>query len=493
MRWSVRWAVPALVVAAAVVLVPAQTPASAGSTGLAARVDRALAKHGHRTVGVSVGVWDAESGERLAEHNVHTPRRTASVMKLATTLVALAVLGPSYELATEVRVAAPPRAGVVEGDLVVRGGGDPGFADHLSEGGAEAEIGRLADQVVTAGVRRVEGDLVLDSSAFAPPARHPDWGYENGSWEWWRAPVTALTINDACFDMDVHPGGSVGSLARLRVSPASELATFQNRLVTTASKRDHSIDFGRRASDGRIPARGKVWTGSTGYAVSIACVDPPALFGELFRRALVARGVEIEGASRVVRGVPTLPPKRRATESMQHVVARHGETVADVVAITNTRSHNLYAELLLRAIGAEIDGDGSFSGGAAVVRRTLGVEPGDVSFTQADGSGLSRANRASPAAIGRLLRGAYASEQRLSYMASLPRAGETGTLKKRFRAKHFRDRVVAKTGTLRDTSALAGYVRSDEGHVLVFVILCEGPVGRARALQEAVVTALLDG
>jgi D-alanyl-D-alanine carboxypeptidase/D-alanyl-D-alanine-endopeptidase (penicillin-binding protein 4) len=169
----------------------------------------------------------------------------------------------------------------------------------------------------------------------------------------------------------------------------------------------------------------------------------------------------------------------------------HGTSVLKAVEVANTRSQNLYAELLLRRLGQMRGAAGTYEGGADVVRQVFEFDA-EGSFRQADGSGLSRANQASADDVGRILLRLFASQERLHFMGSLPKGGDAeGTLRKRFKEKRFDGRVLAKTGTLRDTSSLAGYVRAEDGRVLAFAILCEGELGVYRALQDAVVAALV--
>jgi len=486
-------ALPTLVWRGGVVAAPAS---------LADRVSVAVQKRAHKTVRHSIGVWDAATGKRLYMRHADESRRTASVMKLATTAAALLALGADHEMTVEVRATSAPQNGVVRGDLVVEGTGDPGLSGHLEVGGVDGALARLAAAVRAAGVVRVTGDLVLDTSAFGGPDRHPGWGWREGTYDWYMAPVTALTLADGCIDVTAVPGAASGAPARLDVSPIGAQVSFDNRVTTTKVRKKHTLAFGPPDRNGRIRATGSV---IQAYTASIACADPPTVFGGAFRRALTDAGVEIVGNNRVVRGPPAAPWPRTARQTGV-VVARHATTLADAVTVTNHRSQNLWAELILRTLGAfgalnESSGDpggalgGSFEGGAHAVRSVIwpegNVPPG---FTQQDGSGLARGNKATVGALADVLFRIYRSDHRLLFMESLAKGGDPGgTLKKRFRDKRFAGRVLGKTGTLRDTSALAGFMHSENGRVLIFVILCEGPVGRSRDLQDAVVSALLRG
>lgn len=462
------------------------------------RLASIVAAKQHKSLRVSLGVWDAATGAKLAESEAATARRPASVAKLATTAAALLALGPEHELETRVLATARPgRDGALDGDLVVRGGGDPGFATHFDPRGPEAALRDVARQVRAAGVRRVSGDLVLDATAFRGPERHPSWGWADGEWGWDQAPVAALVLNDACVTVTVGPGATVGSAALVRTAPATGSASFVNRAVTVATRKEHNLVFGRSQPDGRIPLTGGVLAGSQGFTDDLACVDPVEHFGDVFRRLLAEEGVAIAGRTHALRVASASPGDRQVTANVGDdpvLLARHGTAVAKIVRVANTRSQNLYAELLARELGRVRLRDGSFDGGARAIADVLGAGPASAGLRMVDGCGLSRDGRMSADAVGGILARMWASPHRKTFMLSLARGGDPeGTLRHRFREARFRDRVLAKTGTLRDTKALAGWVLGTSGRQYAFAILCEGDNGRAIELQDAVVGALVDG
>ncbi len=465
----------------------------AASDAVAPRVAHAISSRTPKGVRLSAAVWDATTGERLHATNASTPRRPASVLKIATTAAAMLALGPAHELATEVVApSSPDSAGRLVGPLVVRGGGDPGISNRNDPTGAERALREMAKSVLASGIRRVEGDLVLDDTAFQGPLRPPGWGWKPGEYASYMAPVTALTLTDGCLELTVLPGEREGAAAALRTNPTTTAVTLVNRVTTVADRKRHVLSYARQDDEGRLPVVGAIWQKSTGFEDCVACVDPAELFGDVFLRLLREEGVEVTGSAVVVRspvGAAGSPTVRSVTGG--EVVARHATTVHETVRITNTRSQNLYAELLLRALG-RASGDGSCEGGCSAVRKALGFAEDDATFLQVDGCGLSRESSVTVDAIGGILLRMYRSPHGREFVGSLARGGDPeGTLRTRFRDQRFRDRVFAKTGTLRDTSALAGYVRGESGRTYAFVILCEGDPGGSRAVQDAVVAALV--
>jgi serine-type D-Ala-D-Ala carboxypeptidase/endopeptidase (penicillin-binding protein 4) len=493
---ALRRLIPAGLVAASLVFcvgMPVAAEPDGRADDAVARVEAAARSKSHARIRTSIAVWDAESGDRIFSRGADKVLRPASVMKLATTGAALLAFGPEHELTTDVLVEwRSGRRGAVPASLVVRGGFDPGLSARDHDGDPEAALKELADQVVEAGISRVYGDLVLDDTAAVGARHHPSWGWKSGNYDWWMAPVSSLMLNDNCVDVTALPGPAVGAPAILRTSPTTGAARFHNRLTTVAKRKSHRIRFASADTEGRIPVLGGVLTHSTGYTASLACVDPVEYFGDVFRRVLAERGVRVDGRIVAMTRTPDAPAANRPPAARLERVARHVTSLGEAVDVANQRSQNLYAEALLRRLGQRRGSNGSFEGGCEAVRELLGFEDSDASFVQVDGCGLSRRNQASADAIGRILLALYQSEQRIPFMRSLARPGDAeGTLRKRFKQERFEGRVLAKTGTLRDTSALAGYVRTDGGRVLAFAVLCEGDVSRSRVLQDAVVDALV--
>jgi D-alanyl-D-alanine carboxypeptidase/D-alanyl-D-alanine-endopeptidase (penicillin-binding protein 4) len=356
-------------------------PASAYTgAGLRTKIAREMRK---APVTSGAYVRDMDSGEELFALREDAPRIPASVEKLFTTSSALLRLGPSATLQTNA-VTAPGATvepgGLLRGDLVLVGGGDPFFGD--------ASAALLARAVAAAGVRRIEGAVVGDESAF--DARRAA----------------------CCSGYDADLGGMLSALAY-----------------------DRGISHGRRR------------------------LDTARFAAARFAARLRAAGVRISGESRAgaapadartLAGVPSMP-------------------VAQLARYINVPSNNFAAEMLVKELGARYRDAGTTAAGAGVVRDTLddfGVRPRVV-----DGSGLSRANRATPREVVRLLERMHGQDVAGSFRASLAVTGATGTVKARMRATAAAGRCQVKTGTLRGVSALAGYCRAAGGRDIGFALL----------------------
>jgi serine-type D-Ala-D-Ala carboxypeptidase/endopeptidase (penicillin-binding protein 4) len=380
---------------------------SAGADDLAgtrAELGRQMGQAGAASGAVVV---DLGSSAQLYASRADARRPPASVEKLYTSAAALLRLGPDARLATQL-LADPAVAvaddGVLEGDLYLRGAGDPTFGT--------AQATALARQIVAqTGLARVTGRLVGDETAFdrrrGPGSPGPS-AYVG--------PLSALAYNR----------GLTGLRSPFfQVSPG----LFATQAIERALRRE-GVAFGAKAGLGRAPADG----------APLAALPSP--------------------------------------------------TIADVIGRMNRPSDNFYAETLIKVLGARFGGRGSTSAGARVIRSTLGRL--GIAPTVHDGSGLSRTDRTSPQQLVTLLRAMAADPvDGPPFEASLPVAGRTGTLTGRMRGTAAQDRCRAKTGTLSDVSALAGYCDAPGGRKLAFAILMNrvNTFG-ARRLQDRMAAAL---
>jgi D-alanyl-D-alanine carboxypeptidase/D-alanyl-D-alanine-endopeptidase (penicillin-binding protein 4) len=219
--------------------------------------------------------------------------------------------------------------------------------------------------------------------------------------------------------------------------------------------------------------------GFTGVRRPLFQRRPPLFAAKAFTKALRRRGVRVARAARV--GV--------APGGAPQIASWFSPTMAALVGQMNPPSDNFMAETLIKALGMTYRQSGTTAAGAEVVRETaatLGAPTYAV-----DGSGLSRANRTSPRAVVSLLLGMAESEVYDEFASSLPIAGRTGTLHDRMRRTAARDACRAKTGTLSNVSALAGYCETRDGGRVAFAFLMNGvwPTG-ARTLQDRMTTAL---
>jgi D-alanyl-D-alanine carboxypeptidase/D-alanyl-D-alanine-endopeptidase (penicillin-binding protein 4) len=453
-----------------------------------ARVSAVLASRGPAAGTYGVAVVDADSGEVLIARDALTPRTPASTMKVVTTGASLMALGLDHRFRTVALAAAKPEpGGNLAGNLVILGGGDPSLDVTRKADGEPGSIDRLARAVARAGVKRIRGDLVLDDSRFDRIFRAPGWPGDQLTRSYC-APVTALTVGRGCLTVVTKPGSAPGQRAKVSTIPAARSIEVVNGVTTTAKKKEHRIILDLPVGSSVLKVSGRVWVKSTGYAAEIAAPDPTLLFGEALRERLVAHGIALLG------DVVHLPGAAAKLESPTELAAVETPHLG-LLEVTNGESQNLFADCLFKNLGYLATGQGSFAeAGKATgkLARNLGFPDGHL--LQVDGSGLSRDNRVTPHFMAKFLSRLYARDDWKQFAASLPYGGQPETTLRR-RMKDIGRNVLAKTGTIRGVSGLAGYVRAKTGRVVAFAVLVNDPktpLSRSREMQDAICRILFE-
>ncbi|MDT5268151.1 MAG: hypothetical protein QOH49_337 [Acidobacteriota bacterium] len=449
---------------------------------LRARIREVITRPEFDSSRITIKVASLDTGRVLFEQDSRKWMQPASNMKLYTVAAALDRLTPDYRFITSVYAPArPDAAGVVRGDLVVYGRGDPTFAVRFNpEGNTDYSlaIDALAADIHAAGVRRVEGDLVGDESYFNGTSIPPGWEWDDLQW-YYGAEVSALTVNDNSVDLSVKPGASVGAPARITLGPSTSLVTIIDRTTTSERGTTRNLSVNRALGQNTIEIRGRLPIDDRGYTASLAVSRPAMLFASMLRSSLERRGVVFTGQTRTVdaqgRAEKPLP-----VSSLVEIAARKSPPLSVIAAQTLKPSQNLYAELLLRTLG-KLAGStdpklSSEDAGEQVVRNFLtqaGINP--AGLVMLDGSGLSRADLVTADTTVQLLtymnRHRFGSEFRLA----LPVAGVDGTLRNRMKGTPAQGNVRAKTGTLGTATSLSGYVFSAAGERLVFSLMVNNP------------------
>lgn len=447
----------------------------------AGRVRQALAEHEVPGARVGVAVVDLASGREVFARNAGQKFILASNAKLFSTAAALNLLGADYEFETRLMAGGEIAGGVLRGDLILRGGGDPSIASRFQSDAPDLPL-QWAEKVAKAGIRTVRGDLVADDSFFDREWTAPGWPEDQLTF-WYCAPIGALSFQDNCVMMSATGAARNGEPPSVRVEPSFPGIEIANEARTAARG---WLAFSTRGALTFV-ASGAVRAGTTQRRY-VTVGDPGMYLAHAFAHALREAGVEIQG--RV----------RRASEAEEgregRLLARTRSPLLQSCEVANKRSHNFYAEQIFKTLGAETFGKGTFANGArAALRfsRQAGIPAGQVELV--DGSGLSRGNAATPAAVAKLLQFMHDSELGEAFRGTLAISGTDGTLRRRMGDANMRGRIVAKTGTLSGVSALSGYAEASDGRKFAFSILCEGfergHAGRARAMQDAVCRALV--
>jgi len=447
---------------------------------LQTRISEILAKPELAPAMVGVKAVSLDNGRIVFEENAAKLLRPASNMKIYTVAAALDRLTPDYRFSTSVFAPGKPdSAGVIRGDLRIYGRGDPSFAARFNNGDYFKGINDLADRIVSAGVKRVEGDLIGDETYFVGPKYGSGWEWEDLTW-YYGAEVTPLSVNDNALDLFVKPGPAVGQPALITTGPPDPLLTIVNRVTTSAKGVRREISIHRGLNENTITITGSIPLEDRGYTAGVGISHPALLFVYLLRNSLAQKGVVVTGKSRVT-GEVAIPSLSSAPSVAQEEVASiQSPPFSMISAQTLKPSQNLYTELILRTLGKSsplpttiaISNPTSEQLGLEAVRsflKTAGIRP--EALVLDDGSGLSRGDMITAEATVQLL--TFMSKHRFAnvFRDALPIAGVDGTLRNRMRGTPAENNLRAKTGSLSSAASLAGYVTTAAGEKLAFSIM----------------------
>lgn len=439
----------------------------------------------HGSLGVCV--VDVESNQQVVGLNEQVLLTPASTLKTLTTATALGVLGPDYQFTTwlEYDGSILPD-GTLDGNLYVRGSGDPTLGSTEIEGALslQALMDQWAEAVRAAGIRRIRGAVIGDATEMSGEELGRDWEWQDignyyGSGAW------ALNINENLYVITFRQQSSVGETPDIAgVEPAVPELNLVNQLVSGApGSGDQAYIFGGPYSMTRH-IRGSIPAGTGEFSIKGSLPDPPLFVARRLTATLEAAGVAVGAAPAglyELNGVSN--PK--GTRERQVLAVQYSPFLKEIVRRANQESVNLYCEALLRAIGKQLYSSGTATAGILGIRR-FWADRG-LSLDEAiirDGSGLSRSNGISARHIVRML-AKIGRDERLyqPFIESLPVAGQNGTLKRVLAGTPAVGKVMAKSGSMSRVRAYAGYVTAKSGKQYAFAIMADRYVGSAAEVQ----------
>jgi serine-type D-Ala-D-Ala carboxypeptidase/endopeptidase (penicillin-binding protein 4) len=458
---------PLLLVLAGAGCAPALGGLPGPATALASEVHAALADPALHQANVGFLVRSLQTGETIYSHNAEGLFVPASTVKLVTGAAALETLGTHFRYRTTFAADGPIRNGVLEGSLVVIGTGDPTFSGRFLADPRDT-FRSWADSLRAHGVTRISGGIVAVDTAFTDPPLGTGWAWDDLS-AGYSAEFGPLQFNEGVVRLEIFPSSTTLAPAVVVLTPATQYVRIFNDTRTVPAGNPVTLQFARDDAGAGITVRGEIPADSDGVIRTVAVRDPALYFAAVLRETLREQGVPVEGPSATR---ASLDPAGLGVRSSLHIFSHGSPPLGEIVPAMMKPSQNQIAETLLRTVGREVLGEGSAAAGAAVADSLFGAwELPLRGHRIADGSGLSRYNLLSPTLLVDLLARMDRSYFRDAWVASLPVAGVDGTLANRMREEPLRERVVAKTGTLSNTRALAGYLTTSRGERLVFAVL----------------------
>ncbi|APU14953.1 MULTISPECIES: D-alanyl-D-alanine carboxypeptidase/D-alanyl-D-alanine-endopeptidase [Actinoalloteichus] len=436
-----------------------------GEQALGEDLDRILADPRLAGAATGVVVRRADDGEILFQRGADANLLPASNGKLLSSVAALEALGPDYRFATEVRSDARQIGRVLNGDLYLRGTGDPTL---LAQDYAD-----LAAQIADAGITLVRGDVVADDTWFDDTRLGTGWSWDDEPY-YYSAQISALNVApDTDYDagtviVRVAPGDEAGAAPEITVDPPTDYVTVDARAVTGEAGSAETISVERERGGNVIRVAGAIPAGGTATQDWSTVWEPTGYAADVFRQALADHGVRVVG-----------DVEFGTTPEGAAVLAEHASMpLIELMVPFMKLSNNGHAEVLVKAMGREHGDAGTWQAGRAVLAESLDAlgGPDSSEYRMVDGSGLSRMDMVTAGQLAELLVAVQDEPWFDAWHASLPIAGESdrmvgGTLRNRLGGTEAQGNVHAKTGSLTGVTGLSGYVTAASGEELVFSVV----------------------
>jgi len=415
------------------------------------RIQRIIDGHNLPVSSFSFVVQEVGTNQPLLEHNPRAPMNPASAIKTLTTLAALDTLGPAFTWQTELYPLGPIDGGILHGDLLMKGGGDPFLV--------EDQLRNMLKSLQRAGVENIEGNLVLDGSYFDASVEEGELIDNQGGRAYNTRPNAIIANFQAMtFYFYPHPNGSdviVHSDPRL---PNVKITNRLRQVNRSCGGYQRGVSFNVNPSDssevifeGNFPSR------CNRYQLVREVLSAPDYTHGLFSSLWSELGGQFSGDVHLG-SVP---------DEIESIVLWNSLPLSDVIKSINKFSNNVMTRHVLLTLGAEAFGPPATveKGIEAVINylESSGLDSSQLIMT--NGAGLSRDTRVTTALLNQVLQGAWGSPYMPEFVASLPVNGMDGTMRNRLRGSRMSGRMHVKTGSLDEAVAVAGFVYSQNNKV----------------------------
>jgi len=502
-------------------------PAPANISELQQHLARLVAQPRFAHARWGVCIVSLDTGATLFSHDEHKLFVPASNAKLFTGALALDRFGGDFRIKTSLYAAnAPDDDGILKGDLIVYGRGDPSFAARWHNNDLDTAFKSFSEICARARIREIQGDIVADESFFVGPQFGSGWEWDDLQY-YYGAEISALSVNDNAVEVVVRPADSPGAPLNVTITPPVYFVTVYNHGTTTGRGQPANIIVTRPLMSNVIHIEGSLPANHTGYVERISVPCPALWFGHCVKKNLEDHGVKVTGDVRVVDATIRRSAKLDP-DSFRELGFVSSPPMRELVKRMMKPSQNLHAQLLLLQVGAadtetaiatdrqsRTDAGPPKSDVSRPASTPPPIERTEIAGIKAleqflrkagipidevhliEGSGLSRHNLITPAATVALLRYMDKHQTAADFRESLPVAGVDGTLRNRMKETPAAGNARAKTGSLSLVDTLSGYVTTAVGERLAFSLMINnyspGPSDRSARAELDEIVALLAG
>ena len=436
------------------------------------KVQKATENFAHNEVfqnaAISICVIDLDSSKEVSSHNKNMGIQSASTAKLFSTSTALKILDPNYQASTKFFTNGAIINNTLQEYLIIEGGGDPSFGSRFfnHKDSLKNIFYEIIDSLHHLGINKIVGDIVVDGSKFSYQGAPDDWTWSDMG-NYYGAGPSGIILYDNTLFYNFNTGNLINKPVKLTSTfPEISNLEFDNQIKASNKRGDNSYIYGAPYSYNRFGI-GTLPVNRPNFVVKGSIPDPEKQFGTELFTLLKEKGMVSEKTKVLTARISNLPKY----ETTNLLFEYKGEELINILKETNHNSINLFAEQLLFITSYEKTGFGSTSQGIELIKSTWKNDIDLEGFNLKDGSGLSRSNAISANHFCQLLKGIYKDSIYNDFLSTLPITGCSGTLKGVCKNQLGHGRIKAKSGTLNNVKAYAGYVETKTGKTLAFAII----------------------
>lgn len=454
---------------------------------LTAKIDAILTNELLDGAVTGVSIRKADTGELVYSYFGETRLHPASNMKLLTAAAALETLGPEYQFTTEVWVNGRIEGNILQGDLYLKGKGDPTLL--------KADLDQFAKDLKTSGIHQINGNIVGDDHWYDDVRLSQDLNWSDES-NYTGTQVSALTFspnNDydaGTVMMEIRPSTKVGERAILTLSPDTDYVKIINKTKTVDKEESKKISIEREHGSNTIIVNGIVPLNGEKIRSWVAIWEPTQYTLNIFKHSLQENGIEFSEKTKFTTGV--------TPEKATLLTFKKSIPLKDLMISFMKLSNNGHGEILTKEMGKTVYGEGSWDKGIRVIKETvtdLGVNC--TTLMLRDGSGMSHKNMIPANELTKLLYWIQEKNWFPEFENALPVAGISdrlvgGTLRSRLTEDSIKGKVKAKTGSIAGVSSLSGYVTTRSGERLIFSIMINNHLSDSvKTIEDEIVKTLV--
>ncbi len=430
-----------------------------------------------------VVIQSLETGEYFYRRNANKLFIPASDLKLFTTSAALILLGPEYSFSTNILMNGKMDGSVLDGDLIVRGRGDPTISGRFYNDDKYKVFKDWSDSLSNIGIDEITGNIIGDDNRFDNLGLGKGWAWDDESY-WFSAPSGAISFNDNVVDIVVKVNKEK-NIPVIITNPSTKYIVFINNVSVVPNDSTTSINIYRQSGTNMVDVFGTIRKQDS-VKTYVTVNNPTQYSMVVLKSVLQMKDIGIDGFAMDIDDISKIPSE----DNLKPLFTYYSPPLKEIIKVINKNSENFYSEQLLKTIGLEEEGFGSADNGVKaedMVFREMGILPEGMNIV--DGSGLSRLNLVSPHQIVILLNYMFKNKYFIPFFNSLPIAGVDGTLGKRMKKTKAENNLRAKTGTHIGVSSISGYVYTLDNEPVSFSIIANNynvPVKIAENIEDLV-------